>query len=236
MRLVDGKSSWSSSSVARRVREELALARAWVGLAVPVGLVMLAWVLVLSRNIAFYRYPWEDLGFELLPQISDAGARKALVDLPLTVALSSVPVLCALTLLGNAGRPRPKPHAVNVCMRLMMAVFFSQVLRSLTFLATSLPGSSDWCLSPAAAAARPTRVWQLFTRLAGDNCGDLVFSGHVMHMTVFALTFRRYAPDVLDTWVRWPRALRALAWAPYALVPAQALLIVASRHHYTSTS
>jgi len=206
-----------------------------------VGLLYNLYVIFMtSRNLAFYRHEigkplLKDIGFDLIPR-SEAPFVALLSEFPVKFALFSVLFMCAFSLFDNTRTAR-KPHAVSILFRMGMVALLGQTLRILSFLSTSLPGTSDFCLSEAARAIQPKTLTEVFFgRFAislNSNCGDLMFSGHMLHLIVFALTFHRYAdicfsPRVSQWWIS---CMKLVLWV---MVPIQALCIIAQRHHYTA--
>jgi len=197
-------------------------------------------VFMTSRNLAFYRHEigkplLKDLGFDLLPR-SERPLVSLMSEFPVKLALFSVFFMCAFTLFDNT-RTRKKPHAVSILFRMGMVALLGQTLRIISFISTSLPGTSDFCVSEAARAAQPKTLTEVFvTRFVislNSNCGDLMFSGHMLHLIVFIMTFHRYAdicfsPRVSQWWIS------CMKLALWLMVPIQALCIIAQRHHYTA--
>ena len=162
-----------------------------------------------------------DVGFELLPEL---GARWFVASEAVTAL-----AFCAfgLWLLSPFALPAPRFHAVAALSRMLAVVSACQLLRVAAFSATQLPSPAQHC-RPGAPTARlpPARdvVDVLLVNVARQvnrGCGDLIFSSHVTFTLTMALIYHRYGGHA---------AAKAAAWAGVAL---NALLIVASRKHYS---
>ena len=123
--------------------------------------------------------------------------------------------------------PAPRFHAVAALSRMLAVVSACQLLRIAAFTATQLPSPATHCrpgaptstLPPARSVADVLLVD--VARQVNRGCGDLIFSSHVTFTLTMVLTYQRYGGC---------RAAKLVAWVGVAL---NALLIVASRKHYT---
>lgn len=81
-------------------------------------------------------------------------------------------------------------------------------------------------------AAQPKGAADILLHQASptSNCGDLIFSGHMLTVLLLSGCLFRYGQPIWRTSTRATNALRALC---VLLCAAQALLILAARHHYT---
>ena len=80
---------------------------------------------------------------------------------------------------------RVKPYAVNIFNRGMTSLSIGLTIRFFTFIGTVLPGIDSHCYddNPGLMKPKPTTVYEIFMREPygpKTNCGDLIFSGHVL--------------------------------------------------------
>ena len=74
------------------------------------------------------------------------------------------------------------------------------------------------------------------TRIAyspGNNCGDLMFSGHMMQISLPVLSFSKYGRSCFQERLS-PTAFELTRASLVVVVAMQAILIIMNRSHYTS--
>lgn len=200
---------------------------------------------VVFRNLAFYRFEigeriTQDIGFQLLPE-----KRGILTTLPMSVLQAFTLLSCAACFFPIS---KNAPFATNIVRRWGMVEAVGTVLRFLTYTSTTLPGVAQHCLPENTASIlrdRPKTARDIMFSIKVDgvgieknsgesgtyNCGDLVFSGHMLMTILYALCIIRYSPSALNlsrTAVKY--VLTPTTWA---LVVIQALNIIMARNHYT---
>jgi len=126
-----------------------------------------------------------------------------------------------------------KPYLVNMVKRFGCVFAIGHTLRAATYLATSLPGSAKHCLDPEKVEANRPTVPEIFYKPASlvVNCGDLMFSGHMLQMILFVLMIHRYGQKC---WVISRTQHRVVLAIVSLLCVAQSCVILMARHHYTS--
>lgn len=196
------------------------------------------------RNLAFYRYlPGErltqDIGFQILPFY-----KGYVTGLPIFI----LQVTCILACLASFfPHHKKRVYAVNIIRRWGMMEAMGSVLRFFTYISTSIPGAADHCVpSRNAYIARdqPKTVYEILTVIQVDgigveansgesgtyNCGDLVFSGHMLMTIAYAFTALRYCPMAFCI---SNHCVKVFTYAVWILVFLQGLLIISARNHYT---
>lgn len=199
---------------------------------------------MLFRNIAFYRYvPGErlpqDIGFQIFPHM-----KGWFTTLPMFMLQTSCLIMCVASFVP---RSIPGPFATNIVRRWGVMVAMGSVLRFFTYISTSLPGAADHCVPSKnlnILQDQPKTLSDIFLMFKVDgiglegnlsvsgtyNCGDLVFSGHMLMAISYAFTLLRYASAVFAI----PHAsmffFRILVWT---LVCVQGVTIIMARNHYT---
>ena len=222
-----------------RLLEELeVLSRWWRQMAVAL-FVLVYLVLVVFLNLSYLRYEapadgrrLRDLGHELVPRLPDAYFPYRDVPMLLIFACAACVVAGATRVLWCAETEAKRtPYVANMVRRFLVAYALGHVLRAMTYLPTTIPGGNDKCLDRARLAADQPTLLQCFYRTASveTNCGDEMFSGHVMLCVILVAAVREYAPRALGT-----RAGRALFAAAVVLLACEALSIIAARVHYTT--
>lgn len=114
--------------------------------------------------------------------------------------------------------------------RTMDVLFFGYILRSITFLSTSLPGPAPHCRPEYEDYSAPeTAEEALRIKVDGHStCGDLIFSGHMLYVIICGLVVAHYTPLLVSK-----RIARVLSLFMWMLVAVQGLTIIAMRKHYS---
>jgi len=194
--------------------------------------------MILFRNIAFYRYRagprLKDLGYDLFPEFSEDA--KEITDVPM-IALNVVTVVVLMgALLGphvTGGSFNNRPHFVNIVRRMLCVYAIGHSLRAMTYLSTTIPGASDICLTPELLHP-PKSIAECFYRIHSFNtgCGDLIFSGHMLFVSLVFLFTLRYGAS---SWgqPRFGKLHCSLLVTCVGLGCVQAVFILKARHHYS---
>ena len=180
-----------------------------------------------------------DLGFYYLPELSKDF--KPLVDLPmivLNVVFGAFLLVVMIQAFGDAQGSEAEemktvPYLVNIVDTFCSNFALGHMLRAVTYLSTTSPGVSRMCLSAVEVERHRPTLEQVFYRRASftENCGDLMFSGHLLQMIVVLLILRKYGRKV---WNASERAWNGALICGVLLVMLEGLLIVMARHHYTA--
>ena len=231
--------------VRKRLRNEANLLRRQIRMYLFCIFIILYGGSVVFRNVAFYRFQignriTQDLGFQLF-----AESRGLMNTVPIFVLQVTAILTCLASLFPIAENA---PYATNILRRWGMVEAMGTVLRFATYVSTSLPGAADHCLphnTEKILRDRPTSIRDIFLMMKVDgvglekntgesgsyNCGDLVFSGHMLMTICYALTILRYSPKVLNLGSRYVTfVLKPGVWT---LVLLQAIGIIMARNHYT---
>jgi len=155
-------------------------------------------VSMLFRNLAFYRFRagprlTQDLGHALLPEWKGFWTNQPMYILRFVLLLAS-----GMTFLPQ-GKSQAKSYVVNIWRRWGMMIAMGNILRFLTYITTTLPGSAAHCLPSNINIAndQPKTLYNIFFRITLDgngdgtfgtyNCGDLTFSGHILMTMTYAV-------------------------------------------------
>ena len=235
-----------------RLLEEVSIVRQiWPRLLID-ALVLLYLTPVLFLNLAFYRFIVQDrlpdLGFYYLPELSRDFRR--IVDFPMLLANIALAFVVVASICRGRGEMMPvevedrneiaapkgarkKVYVANMVDTFCSTFAVGHVLRAITYLSTSSPGVSRLCLSSVDVDKGRPRFPEVFYKPASftENCGDLMFSGHLLQMILALLVIRKYAPQLWElsraAWIAWSAC-------GVALVFLEAVLIIMARHHYTA--
>jgi hypothetical protein len=122
---------------------------------------------------------------------------------------------------------------VNIVRRFALAFAAGHVLRALTYLVTTIPGGNNKCLDEELLTRSKPTLAQCFyhTASVSSNCGDLMFSGHLLLCTLILCLVNRYIAQVMSWSDKGRRLYMALG---VTLTVMEFYMIIASRHHYTS--
>jgi hypothetical protein len=229
-----------------RLREELdLLSRQWPSILGSL-FVLVYLILMVFLNFAFYRYEppvdgrrLKDMGYEIIPELPPG--YEAVVDFPLSCMYVFVGIMLFGTLRACVPCRRGSykdqiseiPYVVNIVRRFFLSFAAGHVLRALTYLVTTIPGGNDKCLDKELLTrVRPTLA-QCFYHTASvkSNCGDLMFSGHLLLCTLLLCLVNRYVGSVMSWSALGRRLYLALG---ICLTIWEFFMIIAARHHYTS--
>lgn len=189
---------------------------------------------VCAMNFSYYRYTTDgfsrlkDIGHELIPALREE--RRYLSELP---QMMLVFITISMLFVRSLRKSIKHPFVVNVILRFSTVSALAHFVRATMFISTTLPGSAEHCLDPH--EWRKNQPKSPFTLMPNPgfpykNCGDLIFSGHMLMSIVNFATLQRYARPMYGLSKFNYCFLMLLA---SALVMSQALLIIASRSHYT---
>ena len=235
----------ANTGVTPRVREEAMLFAAtfhrWlISLTV---LVKFAWQVF--RNAAFYRYPNNveiserlgDLGFELIPRFPDPIAW--LGDEPKRRMLIVLLIMIFAAFRGNK-KGSVKPYAVNMGLRFTEMMALGHTLRFMTYIATTLPGAADHCFGDydffheVWPSGKPTNAQEVWSRVPighpGTNCGDLIFSGHMLRTWAMWFVINRYSKETFQMEKGPQRLMMAIVTIAGII---QFPCVLAARNHYS---
>lgn len=187
------------------------------------------------------RVPLKDIAFEILPALDGKMWIVSEYICWFIVGSSVACIISNLIVKWNAPHGRPI-YNVQILRRMGMTVACCQILRTVSFLVTTLPGASRQCrytvpdgLTSAAMLdgpapdegnppgyAPPTDLYDIIFRFDSTNgCGDLMFSSHtIFTMTFVCLIFKYFN----FKWLKLTMVLCQILIVPF---------ILAARKHYT---
>ncbi|KAK3923766.1 Phosphatidylcholine:ceramide cholinephosphotransferase 1 [Frankliniella fusca] len=168
--------------------------------------------------------PLPDIFFEFLPQVDWA------LDVSEIIIMVSSNVTFLIMLFHK--------HRFIVFRRMFLIVALLYLMRSVTMYVTVLPMSSTtYYCSPKANVTTPwlltTRVWQLMSgfglSINGKHtyCGDFIFSGHTVFLTICYLFINEYSPDSPK------RIFQLLSWISCISSSIAVFFVLLARGHYT---
>jgi hypothetical protein len=223
-----------------RIREEIHLfTKQWISIVIVV-IFLVYIVLMVFLNLSYHRYEpppdgkrLKDIGYELIPEIPHRHLN--IVDLPLNALYFVAGILIIGTFracLPSYSGIKSPPYIVNILRRFGVAYSMGHFLRACTYLVTTIPGGTEKCLKrETLESSRPT-LSQCFYRTASveTNCGDLMFSGHLLLCIIIVCMCYRYGNDCLAN----PKWAKILFYFAILLTTIEFVMILAARHHYTS--
>lgn len=201
---------------------------------------------VIGRNIAFYLHrplDWyvktpelltqpylKDIGFDLFPDLSgNRGIQLAneLCQYLFGVSVAAVAVWPYIKDYLHGGHCQY--YTVNIICRLIYAIATGEFLRMAIYLPTSLPGPAPHCRGEVEAMNRPKALSEVFAHpRTAQNCGDLIFSGHMFFATTTACLFWYYLSKTMN-----PKnaAMGTLLISVIAAI--QVICVLLTRSHYS---
>eukprot|EP01083_Nonionella_stella_P289594 985483_1 len=183
----------------------------------------------IATNIAYYIHIRQDLlwdlGFEVLPENESL---EFLNEILFGIA-SFLGFI--LTLSPSFMSQEHTNHITSMVMilRLCKVYGFVIILRTFSFLSTSLPSPSHHCRIGSTTYDPPNNVSQIIFRIdPTTGCGDLVFSGHTSTVLTIALTASHYS------YYLFPKFWKYIAFAIYLPITLiLSALIIIAQNHYT---
>lgn len=186
-----------------RLRHEYRLLCAQLPFFLLCAFIMMYLSTMLFRNLAFYRYEprprLKDIGFEFLPDLEHNPFWEGVKDVPMNVSMWTMGLTCVITVFFGK---KDTPYAVNMLRRVLAMLSIGHCLRFCTYISTSMPGTTERCLPGHLDEMHPpqptTLIEVFFTRIAlnpGNNCGDLMFSGHMLGIVTPVLMITRYGEE-----------------------------------------
>ncbi|XP_026276348.1 phosphatidylcholine:ceramide cholinephosphotransferase 2 isoform X2 [Frankliniella occidentalis] len=168
--------------------------------------------------------PLPDIFFEFFPQVDWA------LDVSEIIIMVSSNVTFLIILFHK--------HRYIVFRRMFLIIALLYLMRSVTMYVTVLPMSSTtYYCSPKANVTTPwlltKRVWQLMSgfglSINGKHtyCGDFIFSGHTVVLTLCYLLINEYSPDSPK------RLFQLLSWTSFIASTTAVFMVLLSRGHYT---
>ena len=193
-----------------------------------------------QKNESFVRLKrLEDLGFKILPDWSNSNLAKGLNDFFAVISPIGVIVFSILTMFIKRASNR-KVFTVNIIVRFALCYVTAHVIRTCAYLTTSLPGPALHCIDAKVESTnKPKTLSDIFFSMNfPNNCGDLVYSGHMAgYVTGFCTLayyvekifgkdekYRRFRPSVVTTIIILFYTLGMLC---------QVTLAIGTRQHYT---
>ncbi len=182
------------------------------------------------RNVAYkHHIPGEtlwDLGYELLPHTAFA---KWLSEYVLGANII-VTVLCACFIPFFSDRPHSRGIGmVKIAIQMLTMNSIGHTLRFFTYSVTGLPGPADHCKPGEPYSTFDGNVWTHVGGPGKPNCGDLMFSGHMLQVLNFTLAMHHHRHKYFEkAFVRI-----GVMWFLWLTVVVQAICIIMARNHYT---
>jgi len=186
----------------------------YVYFAVALPIRLLAAAGAYHRNRQEARLP--DLGHALIPEY-----------VPFMTVVNDLLIILILIYgaFYTASRMYKTPGALELLAHFCVVTTTLALIRNMLFLSTSLPSPALHCLPNSTTYAPPEEIHELFRGLSGQ-CGDLIFSGHMLHAlsvykitrshVIFIMCFvqsytilasrSHYTVDVLLAWIIVPNA------------------------------
>lgn len=189
----------------------------------------------LAMNVAYYRYEagprLRDWGFEVIPELPEKYRHMA--EVPHLILLTWNILYLLVAVRPSAGRHK-RVFGVNMIRRWTCVFVACHTLRAATFLGTTLPGAAEHCLPDYDWRANQPETPYRITPNPGwptKNCGDLLFSGHMLETTLNVLVLSKYTEPTTNCSRATYRRLMCIAALVLII---QAVLTIASRNHYTA--
>ena len=215
----------------------------------------------------------EDVGFDIVPDMTSSIVPELISNLMQYSFATMITIVCLIPYIQEVRRSNDDPYFAEewdvmqtkrtaataqptrkhmytmwMATRLILAIATGHAMRMFVFLATSLPGPAIQCINLVTEEAnRPKTAKEILLHPhVASNCGDLVFSGHMLFAVSSCLALFHYAPKMLRACASTPRdseddartfliphwkELFRLLLALMLLL--QIYLLLASRSHYS---
>eukprot|EP00939_MAST-03C_sp_MAST-3C-sp1_P004435 g4435.t1 len=232
-----------TSNLKKRCKGEMVLARLYLWKILLALFALCYFCIVVFRNLAFYRHRTmdyysvngttherlKDLGFEITPDWSDSSFAKIMNEVIQNILNLSL-IVCGLIPTFRTDLKR-RPYFLHIGLRYFFAITTCHLLRPLFYLSTSLPGPAEHCQGQDEADNQPDSAVSIFLEaVPGANCGDLIFSGHMLMVTTCWMVQYRYYGEMFgnDSRIR-----QAVLYVGGLLIGVQAYIVICTRNHYS---
>ena len=209
-------------SVSKQNWMEIKRSWIWIVFGVITGL----WHNVAS-NIAYYVHtpqePLWDIGFHIFPEYEPI---EDVTEIMLILCLTGTGLFTLLPSFMN----NPK-HITSmlIVVRICQISGFTGILRTISFLSTSLPSPSHHCRPESTDYFPPSDASEIMSRMDPiSGCGDLIFSGHTSNTLLMTLTVSHYSYFLLPRWWKW---ITFGLCVPFVITMASFIII--AQNHYT---
>jgi len=175
----------------------------------------------------------QDIGYQMVPELK--GEHGQIVDFPMFFLVGVVSGLMMGATLFETDKHN-KPFIINVIKRFLVVFAIGHILRLFCYMGTTVPGAANYCLN--ASLIHPPQEanitgFELFYKRKstfGQNCGDLIFSGHLLITVSMFVIHISYGQRCWGISSKCHKIMIGLTFIP-AL--AQTIMILAARHHYS---
>eukprot|EP00756_Hemistasia_phaeocysticola_P066913 Hpha_TRINITY_DN9586_c0_g1::TRINITY_DN9586_c0_g1_i2::g.115019::m.115019 len=175
----------------------------------------------------------QDIGYEMMPELK--GEHGQIVDFPMFFLIAFTSGLTMFATLFEFDKHN-KPYVINVIRRFLVTFAIGHILRLFCYMGTTVPGAAEYCLN--ASLIHPPQEshiegFELFYKRKstfGQNCGDLIFSGHLLITVSMFVILISYGQVCWGITAKQHKILVGIMFIP-AL--AQTCMILAARHHYS---
>jgi len=186
-----------------------------------------------TRNLAYYLTNptgrLNDIGYDIIPEFGNNFRFLSDVCMYIITGLG-----CTVLILPIFYKPNLQSiSTVNMGLRIIHVLTIGQFLRSITYLSTAIPPSSEHCQIDSPNYNPPTTISQLFfTYPSGMNssCGDQIFSGHILQDITFILHIFRNSNGVF---LRNKKLTYGFCIISSILFILQVIFILGDRNHYS---
>jgi len=191
-----------------------------------------------------------DLGHQVLPDLSQNKIFLRMNELANSFLVTAMVTLIISILFlkrNKMGQKSRKPgeianmtniSSIGMLFRFLTMMVVGHFFRVLTYPLTSLPGPAKHCTNYTIEAInRPTVLREIFHRINSpfENCGDLLFSGHILAATTVVLSINHYLPIVtsMNKSICFRILLMILKVSVWVCLGLQIFTTIATRNHYT---
>lgn len=120
-------------------------------------------------------------------------------------------------------------NSILILVRFSKVFGFSNILRTISFLSTSLPSPSHHCRLESTTYNPPKNLSDIIFRMDPfSGCGDLIYSGHTSTVLCGAITVSHYCYYLLPNY--WKYIVYGF-WLPIVIM--MAYVIISAQNHYT---
>ena len=183
----------------------------------------------------------EDFGFNIIPDWSSSKLAKGLNEFFATFTVISLIIFSNLTILLKRATQR-KVFTTNIIVRFVLCYITVHLCRTFSYLTTVLPGPALHCINPQIEKTnKPKCLHDIFLSMHfNNNCGDLVYSGHMAGYVTGMCTLVYYTEKIfgkdqkLAKHHRRPALLTSIVLMFYVIgMLFQVVLVIGTRQHYT---
>lgn len=207
-------------------RERSFWTSSWYPTAITILVLIALWIHNITRLSAYYLQPdvvepLRDLGHDALPDLSEYRTYTEIFIIT-NLVLGAIIFLSPLIVTGM-------PHISYMVLRGLVTYVILAFMRTTCYIFTVLPAPALQC-DPESPDYDKPESWDdlVFSAKFTRGCGDLIFSGHILFLSLATFSFYHYGKRL-----PWRKLYVIWLWVLAVMYLTSSMFIAATHNHYT---